>query len=77
MGMRIFQRSCLGVDLTSSGFRFALAEMKALLFHIVRGFEWKLDVEPSEIWSRTGGLLRTQRRGTNKIELPVVLTPFA
>ncbi|KZV81802.1 cytochrome P450 [Exidia glandulosa HHB12029] len=63
-------RSCIG-------FRFALAEMKALIFHIARGFEFKLAVDPSEMWSRTGILMRPQLRSNNSIELPVILTPIA
>ncbi|EJD37739.1 hypothetical protein AURDEDRAFT_116707, partial [Auricularia subglabra TFB-10046 SS5] len=35
------------------GHRFAVAEMKAFLFHIVRGFEFRLAVDPQDIWSRT------------------------
>ncbi|KZV96634.1 cytochrome P450 [Exidia glandulosa HHB12029] len=63
-------RSCIG-------FRFAIAEMKALIFHIVRGFEFKLAVDPSELWSRTGVLMRPQLRSNNSVELPVILTPVA
>ncbi|KZV96656.1 cytochrome P450 [Exidia glandulosa HHB12029] len=63
-------RSCIG-------FRFALAEMKALLFHIIRGFEFKLAIEGNEIWSRTGVLMRPQLRSNNQIGLPVVLVPVA
>ena len=51
--------------------------MKALLFHIVRGFEFKLAVPKDQIWSRSGVLMRAQRRDNNKVELPVILTPAA
>lgn len=51
--------------------------MKALLFHIVRGFEFKLAVDREGIWSRTGPIMRPQLRSTNEIALPVILTPTA
>ncbi|KZV95952.1 cytochrome P450 [Exidia glandulosa HHB12029] len=63
-------RSCIG-------FRFAIAEVKALLFNIVRGFEFKLAVDKDTLWSRSGMLMRLQLRGSNRVELPVVLTPLA
>lgn len=60
------------------GHRFAVAEMKALLFHIVRGFEFRLAVEPSEVWSRTGVIKRVpQLRKDNSVQLPIYLTPVA
>ncbi|KZV94749.1 hypothetical protein EXIGLDRAFT_498530 [Exidia glandulosa HHB12029] len=62
-------RSCIG-------FRFAIAEMKSLLFHVIRGFEFKLAVDEDALWSRSGILMRPQLRGSNKTELPVVLTPL-
>ncbi|EJD37741.1 cytochrome P450 [Auricularia subglabra TFB-10046 SS5] len=63
-------RSCIG-------HRFAVAEMKALLFHIVRGFEFRLAVDPSELWSRTGVIMRPQLRKDNSIQLPLYITPVA
>ncbi|KZV95960.1 cytochrome P450 [Exidia glandulosa HHB12029] len=63
-------RSCIG-------FRFAIAEVKALLFNVVRGFEFKLAVDKDTLWSRSGVLMRPQLRGSNSVELPVVLTPLA
>ena len=59
------------------GFRFALAEIKAFLFHIVRGFEFKLAVSQDEVWTRTGLLMHPLLRSTNGVQLPVVLTPVA
>lgn len=58
------------------GFRFALAEMKALLFHIMHGFEFTLAADRNEIWSRTGVVMRPQSRSTNEIGLRVVPTPI-
>ena len=69
--------SFLGVTRSCLGHRFAVAEMKALLFHIVRGFEFRLAVEPSELWARTDILLRPQLRSDNSVQLPVLLTPVA
>lgn len=63
-------RSCVG-------HRFAVAEIKAFLFHIVRGFEFRLAVEPKDMWSRSGVVMRPQLRRDNSIQLPVFLTPIA
>lgn len=59
------------------GHRFAVAEMKALLFHIMRRFEFRLAVGPSELWARTGFLIRPQLRKDNTVQLPLVLSPVA
>ncbi|EJD39284.1 cytochrome P450 [Auricularia subglabra TFB-10046 SS5] len=59
------------------GHRFAVAEMKALLFHIVRGFEFRFAVDRAQLWTRTGGLLRVQLRSDNTVQLPMVITPVA
>ncbi|EJD50605.1 cytochrome P450 [Auricularia subglabra TFB-10046 SS5] len=59
------------------GHRFAVAEIKALLFHIVRGFELRLAVEPNEIWARSGPLLHPQLRSDNSVQLPIIITPIA
>jgi cytochrome P450 len=39
------QRACIG-------FKFAVLEMKALLFHLVRDFEFELAVDPKDITCR-------------------------
>ncbi|EJD39280.1 hypothetical protein AURDEDRAFT_71358, partial [Auricularia subglabra TFB-10046 SS5] len=39
------------------GHRFAVAEMKALLFHIICGFEFRFAIDPSQLWARTGTLI--------------------
>ncbi|KZV96628.1 cytochrome P450 [Exidia glandulosa HHB12029] len=54
---------------------FAMAEIKALLFQIVRDFEFQLAVKPEEIWSRTGALMRPQLRGDNSVQLPLEIRP--
>ncbi|EJD50603.1 cytochrome P450 [Auricularia subglabra TFB-10046 SS5] len=57
------------------GHRFAVAEMKALLFRVVRGFELRLAVEPDEIWVRSGPLLHQRLRRDNTVQLPILITP--
>ncbi|EJD39291.1 cytochrome P450 [Auricularia subglabra TFB-10046 SS5] len=69
--------SFIGGPRSCVGHRFAVAEMKALLFHIVRGFEFRFAVDKSELWARTGTLMRPQSRKDNAVTLPVVLTPVA
>lgn len=69
--------SFIGGPRSCVGHRFAVAEMKALLFHIVRGFEFRFAVDQSELWSRTSALMRPQSRKDNTVQLPVVLTPVA
>jgi cytochrome P450 len=39
------QRACIG-------FKFAILEMKALLFHLIRGFEFELAVDPNDVVCR-------------------------
>ncbi|KAH7101929.1 cytochrome P450 [Auriculariales sp. MPI-PUGE-AT-0066] len=55
------------------GHRFAVAEMKALLFHLVRAFDFSLPVDHREIYSKSGGLIRPLLRGSNKVSMPLVL----
>ncbi|EJD37738.1 cytochrome P450 [Auricularia subglabra TFB-10046 SS5] len=59
------------------GHRFAVAEIKALLFHMVRGFEFSLAVDPSEVYSKSGGIARPQLRKDNSVQLPIYITPVA
>ncbi|EJD50642.1 cytochrome P450 [Auricularia subglabra TFB-10046 SS5] len=59
------------------GHRFAVAEFKALLFHFVRGFEFRLAVDPSEVYSRSAGLTSPQLRTDNSVQLPIYITPIA
>lgn len=65
-----------GGDRACLGHRFAVAEIKALLFTIVREFEFRLAVEPSEIWARSGQLFHPRLHGDNSIQLPILLTPI-
>jgi cytochrome P450 len=39
------QRACIG-------FKFAVLEMKALLFHLIRAFEFELAVDPKDVVGR-------------------------
>ena len=66
--------SFIGGPHSCVGHRFAVAEMKALLFHVVRGFEFRLAVDPSEVWTRPG-FMRPLLRTEKKVQLPVFLTP--
>ncbi|KZV94425.1 hypothetical protein EXIGLDRAFT_767168 [Exidia glandulosa HHB12029] len=47
-----------------------------VLYFEFLGFEFKLAVDKGNLWSRSGMLMRLQLRGSNSVELPVVLTPF-
>lgn len=69
--------SFIGGPRACIGHRFAVAELKALLFYIVRRFEFKLAVDPSEIWSRSAPLLHPQLRSDNSVQMPVLVTPVA
>ncbi|KAF5349510.1 hypothetical protein D9756_009021 [Leucocoprinus leucothites] len=65
-------RSCIG-------YRFSLLEMKALLFTLVRAFEFELAVPVSDIITRSEivsrPVLRTDPKGTNL--LPMLIRPVA
>ncbi|EJD37708.1 cytochrome P450 [Auricularia subglabra TFB-10046 SS5] len=69
--------SFIGGPRACIGHRFAVAEMKVLLFHIARRFEFKLAVDASEIWSRSAPLLHPQMRSDNSVQMPVLITPIA
>ncbi|KAJ7115353.1 cytochrome P450 [Mycena epipterygia] len=61
------------------GFRFALAEMKALLFTVVRAFEFKPAVPEGGIGSSGAGFLQRPMVLAHKEEgtgLPLILKPF-
>ncbi|KXN91995.1 Cytochrome P450 94A2 [Leucoagaricus sp. SymC.cos] len=61
------------------GYRFSLIEMKALLFTLIRAFEFELAVPASDILKRseivTRPVLRTDPSGSN--QLPVLVRPVA
>jgi len=64
-------RSCIG-------YRFALLEMKALLFTLVRAFEFELAVPPEDIGKKTGLVQRpvvlSDQAGGN--QMPLLLKPI-
>ncbi|KAF9236876.1 cytochrome P450 [Melanogaster broomeanus] len=68
----------LGGPRACIGYRFALLEIKALLFTLVRAFEFELAVPASEIGKKTTFVQRPMLRGdpTNKLQLPLLLRPF-
>jgi len=55
------------------GHRFAVMEMKALLFNIVRRFEFGLGVERERMWTRSGPVVRPLVKGTDQAALPLVI----
>ncbi|EJD52005.1 cytochrome P450 [Auricularia subglabra TFB-10046 SS5] len=62
-------RSCIG-------YRFAVLEMKALVFHIMRTFEVQLAVPVDQIASRSQIVARPLLKTDNTNQLPVKLTPI-
>ncbi|EJD45579.1 cytochrome P450 [Auricularia subglabra TFB-10046 SS5] len=61
-------RSCIG-------HRFAVAEIKVLLFHIVRRFEFRLAVDAADIYSTSNASLRPQLRGDDSFQMPLLMSP--
>ncbi|KAH7096526.1 cytochrome P450 [Auriculariales sp. MPI-PUGE-AT-0066] len=57
------------------GHRFAVAEIKILLFHIVRAFEFSLAVDAGDIYTKSGDLIKAQLRGSNKVAMPITIKP--
>ncbi|KAF9235961.1 cytochrome P450 [Melanogaster broomeanus] len=64
-------RSCIG-------YRFALVQMKVVLFTLVRAFEFELAVPASEIGKHSLVMLRPFLRGdpTKKPQLPLLFKPY-
>ncbi|KAF8839261.1 cytochrome P450 [Paxillus ammoniavirescens] len=69
--------SFLGGPRACIGYRFSLVEMKALLFTLVRAFEFELAVPASEIGKKSTIVQRPILRSdpTNKAQLPLLLKP--
>ncbi|KIJ62084.1 hypothetical protein HYDPIDRAFT_114926 [Hydnomerulius pinastri MD-312] len=67
----------LGGPRACIGYRFSLVEMKALLFTLVRAFEFELAVPASEIGKKATIVQRPILRSdpTNKNQLPLLLKP--
>ncbi|KZV83329.1 cytochrome P450 [Exidia glandulosa HHB12029] len=59
------------------GWRFAVLELKAILFHLVREFKVDLAVPAEQIGSRSFLVMRPLLKSNNKYELPINITPVA
>ncbi|KAJ3556986.1 hypothetical protein NM688_g1720 [Phlebia brevispora] len=70
--------SFLGGPRSCIGYRFSLVEMKALLFTLVRSFEFELAVPPSDIIKRSTivqrPLVQTEKEKGN--QLPLLVRPY-
>jgi len=60
------------------GYRFSLVEMKAMLYVLIRAFEFELAVPPNEIAKKMSIVqrpaVRSEPKGGNK--LPLILKPY-
>ncbi|KAH7101315.1 cytochrome P450 [Auriculariales sp. MPI-PUGE-AT-0066] len=56
------------------GYRFAVIEMKALLFHLIRAFRIELAVDPSEVEARSTLVTRPMLKSDKRNALPIKLT---
>jgi len=68
----------LGGPRACIGYRFSLVEMKALLFTLIRAFEFKLAVSPDEIGKKTGIVQRPVLLNDLKAgnQMPLLVTPY-
>ncbi|KAF9453705.1 cytochrome P450 [Macrolepiota fuliginosa MF-IS2] len=68
----------LGGPRACIGYRFSLVEMKALLFTLIRAFEFKLAVSPDEIGQKTGMVQRPILINNLKagVQMPLLVTPY-
>ncbi|PPQ63339.1 hypothetical protein CVT24_006712 [Panaeolus cyanescens] len=70
----------LGGPRACIGYRFAVVEMKAILFTLVRAFDFTLAVPPSDIGSKgvDPGMQRpiVRSEGTDNNQMPVFITPY-
>ncbi|KAJ7912531.1 cytochrome P450 [Mycena leptocephala] len=68
----------LGGPRACIGYRFSLVEMKALLFTLVRAFEFELAVPASDIEKKSGvvprPILRSEREAGN--QMPLIIKPY-
>lgn len=65
-------RSCIG-------FKFALIEMKALLFTLIRGFQFELAVAPEEVIRRSAAVTRPVIKSEidKGGQMPMIIRPFS
>jgi len=69
--------SFLGGPRACIGYRFSLVEMKAILFTLVRTFEFELAVPVSEIGSKSTMVQRpVLRSDPNRPQLPLLIKPY-
>ncbi|KAF8451154.1 cytochrome P450 [Boletus edulis BED1] len=70
--------SFLGGPRACIGYRFSIVEMKALLFTLIRAFEFELVVPASEIVQKAEVVQRPVLRSDpeNKIQLPLLIKPY-
>ncbi|KAF8435673.1 cytochrome P450 [Boletus edulis BED1] len=70
--------SFLGGPRACIGYRFSLVEMKAILFTLVRAFEFELAVPVSEIGKKSTLVQRPVLRSdpNNKSQLPLLIQPY-
>jgi len=68
----------LGGPRACIGYRFSLVEMKALLFTLVRAFEFKLAVPASDVGKRSSIVQRPFLRSDpkNEHQLPLLVKPY-
>jgi len=64
----------LGGPHSCIGYKFAVLEMKALLFHLIRSFKIELAVPPEHIQPRHGIVTRPTLKETGELSLPVIVT---
>ncbi|KAI0357854.1 hypothetical protein OH77DRAFT_1308194 [Trametes cingulata] len=67
----------LGGPRACIGHRFAVVEMKALVFTLVRAFEFSLAVDPSEVKKMPGLVERPMLAGTpGRSQLPLLVKQY-
>ena len=70
--------SFLGGPHSCIGYRFSIVEMKALLFTLVRAFEFDLGVEPTDIGKRSAVVQRpfVLSKKEQGSQMPMVIRPI-
>jgi cytochrome P450 len=59
------------------GYRFTLAEMKAILYSLIRAFEFELAVPADKISKKTSGIVqRPVVAGEKGHSMPMIITPY-
>ncbi|KAI0373454.1 cytochrome P450 [Pilatotrama ljubarskyi] len=70
--------SFIGGPRACIGYRFSLVEVKAILFVLIRGFEFELGVPDEDIFIKTGGIQRPSLRSQpgQGYQLPLLVKPY-